>query len=187
MGEDAAENPVGRDREAGRRTLEVVVIYDDLEAAGRARQSLENLQWARRAAPIVSTRLWKLELLENSFLREQAAKEAAIADLILLAVSAVHTLPACVRKWLRRWAEYRSAHPCTFCLLGGPKTSRQAGEPQARAALENLVRRAGAEFFVGVCRAPGAAALKTPPSVSPAVLEPLARKSKPPTRWGVSE
>ncbi len=165
----------------------MVVIYDDLEAAGRARQSLENLPWARRPAPVVSTRLWKLELLENSFLREQAAKEAAIADLILLAVSSVHTWPACLRKWLRRWAECRSAHPCAFCLLTGIKTSRQAGEPQARAALENLVRQAGAEFFVGVCRTPGAAALKTPPILSATALDPLARKSKPPSRWGASE
>lgn len=191
MGQDAADNGVGPGPEAGRRVLEVVVIYDDLDAAGRAKHSLEELPLGRAPAPLFSTRLWKVELLENRFLREQAAKEAAMADIILLAVSAIRTLPACVGEWMRRWSQCRPARPCAFCFLVGPKSSDAAGEPEARAALENLARKAGARVFRDVCRAPARAVTKTPPDAPPtfsaAALDQMVRNLAPPKRWGLNE
>lgn len=175
MGEDTADNLAGRNHERGRRVLEVVIIYDDLEAAGRAKQSLEGLPAGGAPSPTFSTRLWKVELLENGFLREQAAKEAAAADIILLAVAAVCNLPASVKKWLQRWGECRTARPCAFCLLVGPKARRSVEEATGRASLEHLVRQAGADFFVGVCRTPADAFIEAPPLIPPAALDRLFR------------
>lgn len=173
MGEDTADSQAGRNHELGRRVLEVVVIYDDLEAASRAKQSLEALPAGAAPASTFSTRLWKVELLANGFLREQAAKEAAAADIILLAVAAVHDLPASVKKWLQRWSECRTARPCAFCLLMGPKARCAAEAATGRAALEHLVRQGGAEFFVGVCRTPADALIKASPLIPPAALDRL--------------
>lgn len=66
--------------------LDVLLLYEDLGTALRAKHSLDLLPVPFITEAGLSTKLWRLDLLSQPLLREQAALEAAAADLIILSL-----------------------------------------------------------------------------------------------------
>src|ERR1035441_3122721 len=66
--------------------LAVLLLYEDLSTALRAKHSLDLLPLQLGGDAALGTRLWRLDLLGKSMLAEQAAIEGAAADVIILSL-----------------------------------------------------------------------------------------------------
>jgi hypothetical protein len=126
--------------------LEVVIVYEDLGTALRAKRSLEFLPRQVRAEGGMKTKLWKLDMLKVTFLREQAALEAAAADLIILSVHGASELPGEAQDWLRRWVDHQPGPSCAVGLLLDPEVAGQGSHNPVTACVQRFAEAAGAEL-----------------------------------------
>ncbi len=89
--------------------LNIVAVYEDFESGLRLIDFSKRLKFRFDEEFTISTNLWKFEMLEIPAVRKVAAKEAAGADLILLATDNHHPLPIEVSSWLDQWVAERQA------------------------------------------------------------------------------
>ncbi len=133
--------------------LEVMILYEDAGTALRARRLLERLPGRLRAEVGLNTKLWRLDLLGEPLLKEQAAVEAGAADVIILSIHS--ELPVSARDWLGRWLAHKENRPCAFGVLLDPEASASgATDPPAVAFVKQVTEEAGADLFCGFCEVP---------------------------------
>jgi hypothetical protein len=142
---DASEVPV-------RPGLEVLLLYEDLGTALRARRLLDHLPGQPGRETDLHTRLWRLDLLGQPLLAEQAAIEAAAADVIILSLHGSEDLPAEVRNWLNRWLDHKEDRPYALAasLDAAPTESRDRNH--LLEDLRQFAASAGVELLCGADR-----------------------------------
>ena len=134
--------------------LGVLILYEDISTGLRAKRSLDLLPKPLPAPAPLSTKLWRIDLLSDPLLGEQAALEAAGADLIILSVHGRGELPAAVRAWLNSWLDRKPNRPCALgVLLDSDEASRGGGNPVIAYA-QQVAAAAGANLFYGFSEAP---------------------------------
>lgn len=144
---DAGEVPV-------KPVLGVLLLYEDLGTALRARQSLDLLARQLGADMSFNNWLWRLDLLGEPLLVEQAAVEAAAADVIFLSLHGRKELRAEVCNWLSRWLDHKEDRPYALAALLDPDLSPPGGGNRVLAYLQEVAATAGADLFYGACPVP---------------------------------
>jgi hypothetical protein len=134
--------------------LDVLLLYEDLSTAFRAKHSLDLLP-----APFITeggfrTKLWRLDLLGEPLLAEQAAIEAAAADVIILSFHGRNELRAEARNWLSRWLDHKEDRPYAVAALLDPEPAQPSSDNPVVAYLKQFAEAAQADLFCGSCRAP---------------------------------
>ncbi len=140
---------------AAKPALEVVLLYEDLNTALRAKRSLDRLPGQLGRETRLNTRLWRLDLLSQPLLAEQAALEAAAADVIILSLHNRGPLQAEMCGWLDRWLDHKADRPCALAALLDAEPAQAGSRNPVVSYLEQVAETAGAELFWGSCQAPG--------------------------------
>jgi hypothetical protein len=134
--------------------LAVLLLYEDLSTALRAKHSLDLLPLQLGADAALGTRLWRLDLLGKSMLAEQAAIEAAAADVIILSLYGRTALRPAARDWLNRWLDHKEDRPYALAALLDPEPAHPGGDDPVVDYLKRFAEAAGADLFCGFCDAP---------------------------------
>jgi hypothetical protein len=137
--------------------LDVLFLYEDLGTALRAKHSLDLLPGQLGAGAGWNTRLWRLDLLREPLLAEQAAVEGAAADVIILSLRGRRELRAEARDWLSRWLDYKEDRPYALAALLDPEPAHARRDNPVVAYLKRVAEAARADLFCGFCHAPAPA------------------------------
>jgi hypothetical protein len=141
---DAAVEPV----------LDVLLLYEDFSTALRAKHSLDLLPLPFITGAGLSTKLWRLDLLGEPLLREQAALEAVAADLIILSLHGRDELQADARDWLNRWLDHKEDRSYALAVLLDPETADAGSGHPVVAYVKLIADAASADLFCSFCRTP---------------------------------
>lgn len=91
-----------RAKKDGMFTLKVVSLYDGFISAVYAHEAVGSLAMAVRPFMDVESSAWSFAMLSRLDLRHPSIREAAEADMIIIAADASLPLPAHIRTWLTR-------------------------------------------------------------------------------------
>jgi hypothetical protein len=173
--------------------LNVVILYEDFGTGLRARRSLDLLPNRLAANAPLSTKLWRIELLADPLLGEQAALEAAAADVIILSVHGRRGLPDEVRKWLSGWLAHKEPRPYALGVLLDSAEASKGSENPVVASMQRVAADAGADLFYGFAetsrRELDAAMeeINQRAHSSSTLLEDMLKRTGPNVRWSISE
>jgi len=183
--------------EAGKTALmpapNVLILYEDLGTGLRAKHSLELLPDQFPADARCSTTLWRLELLSDPLLAEQAALEAAAADVIILSVHGRRELPAEVRQWLNGWLAHKEPRPYALGVLLDSVEANQGSDNPVVGYMQQVAAAAGADLFYGFSEAPvneldsALEEIDHRAHRSSTVLEDMLKRVEPHRWWGINE
>lgn len=173
--------------------LDVLILYEDFGTAVRAKQALDLLPDPASADSGLSTRLWKLELLSEPLFQEQAAIEAAAADVIVLSVHGHVALPAAAVGWMHRWLDHKERRPYALCVLLDAAAAGQGADNPVVGCVRKVADAAGADLFYGFYTATESGSNSAgKPRVNPAGPTPAGHKeivkhANPRPCWGLNE
>ena len=165
--------------------LDVLLLYEDLGTALRAKHSLDLLPAQLGTEASWGTRMWRLDLLGEPLLAEQAAIEAAAADVIILSLHGRNELRAEARDWLSRWLHHKEDRPYALAALLDPEPAHPGSDNPVVAYLKRVAEAAHADLFFGSCNAsvpaPGSSAgeITEPARDSAAVFEGTPNRAEP--------
>lgn len=123
--------------------LSVAIIYEDFEAGKHAKRTYDYLVDALGAETQFTNTMWKFDVLVIPKLREIAAKDAAMADIVIIACHGGRQLPAQIQMWADQWLAF---HGNTMALVSLCDCSREQAQG-VRNYLEFLATRGEMEFF----------------------------------------
>ena len=124
----------------------VVIVYEDFRTGKQAKQACDFLEENLSHEWQVTSQMWKFEVLSIPELREIAAKDAAMANLIIVSSRGDGELPADVKGWIEMWRGYKDGAVALVALFDRPP--EQAEHAQAtHAYLERVAKRGRMEFF----------------------------------------
>jgi hypothetical protein len=106
-------------------------------------------------------------LLREPLLRDQAAREAAAADLIILSLHGHDKLQADAREWLDRWLDYKANRPYALAVLLDPGTTNAGPDHPVVAHVKRIAAAAAADLFYSFCQTPILAAQWGPAGITP--------------------
>jgi hypothetical protein len=126
-------------------TIKVVIVYEDFEAGKHAKATYDFLVEHLGHECQFTNQMWKFDVLTIAKLREIAAKDAALADIIIVACRG-EDLPAEVQTWFELWLAEKS-HPIALVGLFNESDVQPENLEAARAYLAEIARRGRMEFF----------------------------------------
>ena len=150
-GPDEGQTPV-------KPALEVLLVYEDFGTALRAKHSLDLLPLPFITEARLNTKLWRLDLLGEPLLRERAALEAAVADLIIMSLHDRDELRADAREWLNRWLDEKENRPYALAVLLDPEPDNSRPDHPVLAYMKGIAAAAAADLFCSFCPTPVLAA-----------------------------
>ncbi len=111
-------------------TLKVVIIYEDFAAGARAKDFAERLAEALSCAGDPALSIWRSELLDCPPIGEQAAREAADCDYLIVSLRGDHALSHGTRHWIEVQLAQVSERGAALILLAGanPSTDGRTGQ-----------------------------------------------------------
>ncbi len=127
----------------------IVTRYEDFAAGVRAIQMLERLTAQLRSEFQLLGSVWKFALLDNPHLREQAANEAAAADMIVISTSAGQ-LPVRVKDWIETWLPRKRGTGTTLVALLSKEPLGAGEPPPVWVYLRDVAKEANMDFFCNV-------------------------------------
>ena len=134
----------------------VVIAYEDFKTGRHAKQACDFLVANLSHEWQVTSQMWKFEVLSIPELREMAAKDAAMADLIIVSSHGDDELPADVKGWIEMWRGGEGGASALVALFDSPPG--RAGHARAtHAYLAGVAKRGQMEFFAWPEVGPGKA------------------------------
>ncbi len=121
------------------------MAYEDFRTGTLARQAYEFVAQNLSHEWRVNEQMWKFEALGVPELRELAARDAAKADLIIVA-SDGGELPIEAKAWIEEWLARKCGAVALVALFDCPPERAERAQI-AQAYLEGVARRGGMEFF----------------------------------------
>jgi hypothetical protein len=103
----------GKDRDTG-QVLQAFIFHQDYSAGLRAKEAFDQIALQLKLPHLFDLDLWRTALLEDFGLRREAARLAARADIIFLALEGPLPLPPGLQAWLAQWAMQREQRPCVL-------------------------------------------------------------------------
>lgn len=123
----------------------VVIAYEDFDTGKHAKETYDFLVHNLGHECQFSNQMWKFDVLGIPKLREMAAKDAAMADIIIISCHGTHDLSADVKAWIGSWVQSRTNAIALVALFGN---SAPCSEGQfLRAYLADIAKLARMEFF----------------------------------------
>ncbi len=128
-------------------SLNVVVAFEDLETGARAKSTLDRVKEQLGLEVEMSLKLWKFDWLREPGVRQQAARDASEAALIIVSSHGKGEWPAPVKEWMAMWQERQTDEPRGLVvLLDGEAGHEGAGHPMLT-YLQDMARHARLELF----------------------------------------
>ena len=134
--------------------IEVLLLYEDLGTALRAKLSLDRLSVHLGAETGISTRVWRLDLLSHPLLAEQAVMEAVAAHVIILSLRGRRHIRTEVRTWLDRWLDRKEDRSYALAALLDAETGSPRSLDPAISYLRGIAKTARADLFCSSGEAP---------------------------------
>ncbi len=142
----ATHSPAGPEEREGVPVFSVVLVFEDFDTGKRAKRAYDFLVANLTKEWRVTSQMWKFEMLSIPELREIAAKDAAMANLIIVSSRGDRELPAEVKDWIELWQGDKGEPVGLVALFDLP--SNQAQHAQAtQNYLERMAERGQMEFF----------------------------------------
>ena len=142
----ATDTPAASSNRQGAPAFGVVLVFEDFNTGKRAKRAYDFLAASLTQEWQVISQMWKFEVLSIPELREMAAKDAAMANLIIVSSRGDRELPAHVKDWIEMWLGYRGDAVALVALFDSPP--EQAEHAQAtQTYLEGVAKRGQMEFF----------------------------------------
>ena len=129
--------------------LNAVIVYEDTDTGLRAKRCLDLLPANFRMEPQITIRLYRVDLLQPSLLREQAAIEAAAADVVIVSLHGGTELNPVVGKWMERWLQLKEERPYALGLLLDPMAARKGSSDPVIRHVQCLFHSTDVEIFYG--------------------------------------
>jgi hypothetical protein len=133
--------------------FKILIAYETFSSGVRAREMSERLAARLQSEFEMSSDIWKFELLNHPQLREQAATEAAEADMVIMAARRAADLPAHIRDWIESWLPQRKegSAAALVALLDEPEEEESRAEtPPLGAYLRRVAEEGHMDFFCQV-------------------------------------
>lgn len=120
-------------------------MYEDVVAGNRAMLLLSTIARGIESGRIFCA-LWKFGFLADRSLLTIAAREAAAADIVLIALGAGAELPPLIQKWINLWLSTRNGQPKVLAAVVGEEESHGTAAT-ILLQLQELARLGGVDFF----------------------------------------
>jgi len=143
-----------------KRTFTAVMAYEDASTAERAKKAWDHLVCTLQGHSDPGLRLWKFDVLRIREMRDVAARDAAQADMILIATRGAGELPAEVKAWIDGWLAHKSEaqdDQSTLAVLFDAPPDKVGVPALAQFAyLQRAARRGNMDFLVSTFDQSGA-------------------------------
>src|SRR5207302_11130541 len=106
----------GRDQ----KNFKVVVAYEDFFTGEQAKATIDRLLQQFEWRHNIALTLWHFDVLKEPALNEIAIRDAAQADMVVVAVDANSELPAEVTNWLEQWTPWKTKGEGVLVALLNP-------------------------------------------------------------------
>jgi hypothetical protein len=135
-------SPLGSPVSDVRPAFNIVTAYEDFETGRRAKKTYDYLDQHLSEQCVLSNQMWKFDVLAMPKLSEIAAREAAAADVVIIAAHGPDGFRHHVRFWIESWLEGAE----NLIALVGLFDSEYI-ENAARDYLARVADRASVAFF----------------------------------------
>jgi hypothetical protein len=125
----------------------VVLAYDEDAGGIRAKEFFDTLVLDHGELFQFICHLWKFEVLREPRLFDAAARDAAWADMIVLAIRQSQELPAEVRRWIEHWLPSKQADSGALVALLGGRRGHVGSATAIGRTLRQLTESANVQVF----------------------------------------
>jgi hypothetical protein len=134
-------------------SFNVLVAYEDVTSGLQAKELLERMTrtlpsedsgWFRCA-------MWKFNSRMTPARIKVAARQAMIADLIIIATHEREKVPLAIEEWVGLWLPRKAGHPCALVALLEPQGGGLHRARGIHSYLEEVARKGNLSFFAD-CR-----------------------------------
>ena len=151
--------PVGSPEPDSVPAFNVVIVYEDFETGKQAKRTYDFLAANLGHECQFSNQMWKFDVLALPKLREMAANDATLADIVLIACRG-GDLPVAVKSWFEAWLAEEHRPAALVALLEDSSEPNDPATPRLRAYLADVAKRGEMEFFSYPDQWPGRTALE---------------------------
>jgi hypothetical protein len=145
MQHTAFYSPIGSSDLEPDPIFNVVIVYEDFETGKQAKETYDFLVNNLRHECRFENQMWKFDVLGISKLREMAAKDAQMADIIIISCHGTHDLSTDVKAWIDAWVQGQSNAIALVGLFGNG--CDDCDNNSIRDYLAGVAGRARMEFF----------------------------------------
>ncbi|MDR3402341.1 MAG: hypothetical protein P4L99_07565 [Chthoniobacter sp.] len=128
-------------------TVRVSIVYDDFTSGVRAKRFADGLAEQLQSDCSLSESLWRCDLLENPWFADQAARESAGCDYIIISLRGDRVLPFGVRQWIEGQLDAASEHGTWVIGLLGSYQGKHRVVDGNRHFLRCACEARGVNFF----------------------------------------
>jgi hypothetical protein len=128
-------------------SLRVVVVYEDTATHLRALHTYDYLVAHAGTEIRLQFSWWSFDLLREARRADEAARMAAVADLVIFSTRPAKELPAEIKAWLASWTARRAGRPGAIAALFSSPRADAAGTNGRRAYLQGVAKNAGMDFL----------------------------------------
>lgn len=128
--------------------LVVLVVYEDFGTGLRARRALDQTAQQLAVETDLRVNMWSFGLLRAPALHEQAANEAAEADIVFVSAHGLDEQPASLKVWVQRWLARKGGRPCTLVISLDADAGDSPSAIQMLEAWRTAARLAGVGFIL---------------------------------------
>jgi hypothetical protein len=142
-------------------TFTVVIAHEDIDTGKQARKTCDFLAGNLGRGCQFTNQMWKFDLLDIPKVREMAAREAVLADMVIISSHGGAELPVPVRAWMESWLAQKGNPVALVALFDCPDEESSKTLP-IRTYLADAARKAGIDFFSQPDSLPGRANEEVP-------------------------
>jgi hypothetical protein len=121
----------------------VVIAYEDFETGKQAKETYDFLVRNLGHECRFDNQMWKFDVLGIPKLREIAAKDVLMADIIIISCQGTHDLSPDVKAWINSWVYHQNNAIALVALFGDADGDTRL----VRDYLAHVAKRAQMEFF----------------------------------------
>jgi hypothetical protein len=127
-------------------SFNVVIVYEDFATGKHARKTYDFLVESLGHDCRFINLMWKFDVLKVAKLRDMAARDAALADIVIVSSHGSHELPAEVGKWIESWLADPGETLALVALFDRPEEKSEKMS-EIRHYLADVAKRGRMEFL----------------------------------------
>jgi hypothetical protein len=127
-------------------SFNVVIVYEDFETGKHARKTYDFLVENLGCDCRFINQMWKFDVLKIAKLRDIAAKDAVVADIVIISSHGSHELPPEVREWIESWLADPGETLALVALFDRPEEKSEK-MCEIRDYLASVAKRGRMKFF----------------------------------------
>jgi len=130
-----------------RPAFKIVIAYETFASGMRAKGVSERLAAQLETEFDINSDVWKFDMLRHSRLREQAATDAAEADMIIISVGRAPELPTHVSDWVESWLPRKKGGQAALVALLDQHQEADGDLPPLATYLQEMAEKGSMDFF----------------------------------------